>query len=133
MTDAVEFVNGIQNFVDRRGHPPPLGDWQAEFLEQRKNFGVKIDIYSLGCPGSVKHDAERSFRHDGWVELLEGTGRGVAGICKQRAALLLPFVVKSFEAFPVHVDFAAHFQKLRRAIAQTLRDGANRLSVWLLV
>ena len=93
MTDAVQFVNGIQNFLDRIGHPPPLGDWQAQFLEERKSFGVKIDIHSFSCSGSVKHDAERAFSHDRWVELLEGTGRCVTRICKQWQPFLLALLV----------------------------------------
>ena len=43
--------------------------------------------------------------------------------------MLLAFVVKFFEAFPVHVNFAAHFQKFWRAIAQPLRHRADRSDV----
>ena len=71
VTDAVQLVNRVQNFFDRIGHPPALGGWQAELLEQRKNFRVKIDVDSFGRPGSVKHNTERTLRHDRRIELLE--------------------------------------------------------------
>src|SRR5438132_13082730 len=98
MTNAVQFVNGIQNFLDRIGHPPPLGDWQPEFLEHRKDFGVKIDIHSFNSSGSVKHDSERAFSHDRWLELLQRAGRGVAGVCTLWQPFRLAFLVKFLAA-----------------------------------
>ena len=87
---------------------------------------MKLDIQSFGCAGPVKNDSQRSFRHDCRVKLLELTRRGVARVCKQRQALLLAVVIQFFEAFPIHVNFAAHFQEFWRAVAQALRHRADR-------
>jgi hypothetical protein len=71
VTDPVQLVNGIQNFFDRFGYPPALGGWQAQLLEQRKNFRVNVDVHSLSRPGSVQHNTEGTLCHDRRIELLE--------------------------------------------------------------
>src|SRR6266513_4686514 len=87
---------------------------------------MNTDFHSFRHPSAVKHEAERTFRHDRWVELLKRTCRSIARICKQRQVFLLALLVEFFETLPVHVNFAAHFQKFRRSAAQSLRYRADR-------
>ena len=70
MTYAIQLVNRVQNVLERLGHPPALGRGQAQLLQQRKDFRVTVYVHIFVRPGSVKHDAERTFRHDRWIELL---------------------------------------------------------------
>ncbi len=83
LSDAVKLANCIQNFFNRIGQPPMLVRRQAKFLEQRKNFGVKIDICAFSCAGSVKNNAQRTFCYDFRIEMFEGTGGCVAWVGKQ--------------------------------------------------
>ena len=84
MSDAVELANGIQNFLSRIGQPPILVGRQSKLFEQRKNFGMKIDIHAFGCAGSVENNSERTLRRDFGIEMLERTGGGISWIGKQR-------------------------------------------------
>ena len=44
--------------------------WQTEFLEQSKNFRVKIDVGAFNRAGSIKNDSEWALRDRFWIEML---------------------------------------------------------------
>ena len=86
MTDAIELVNRAQDFLDRVRRPPTVARRQTEFLKQREHLRVKIEIHSFDRAGAVENNAERTFRHDRRIKLLERAGCGVARVGKDRQA-----------------------------------------------
>ena len=44
--DAIEFVNGVQRFFRRIGHPPTIARWQSQFFSQ----GKRSECFSSSAP-----------------------------------------------------------------------------------
>ena len=129
MAHGVELVNGLQDFVDRLGHPPLFRRRQAELFEERENLRVPLEGEPVGGARSIEDHAERALRDDFRIELLERAGCGIARVGEDGQTGRGPLLVQLREAALVHVNFPSHLQESRRRPAQTRRDRANGFDI----
>ena len=123
----IEFLHRGQKPGLRFGRPEFFRDWQSRFLDEVKPFDLcrAPDATQLSRP--VKHNRERTLRHQARIELLQRPGGGVERVRESRLARGFTLAVQLVEGSSRVIDLAPHLQYRRMVpdLERQLLDGAE--------
>ena len=108
---AVDVGDGRQHFVEVGGGEDRLVARDAEVVQQLVEIVLGVQRRAVVGAEAVGEEGERAFGDDFRIELLEGSGGGVAGIGEGGQAGLVALGVQRGEGFVRHEDLAADFEE----------------------
>ena len=102
---------------------------ESKRSQGRHGFVMGRKIQAFGLQNPEHTETQTALGCDGRIELAYGTGRNVAGICKQWFSLRGALLVETQKAVLWHIHLAAHLQK-RNGLAKLQRQSVNGFQVF---
>src|SRR5581483_7850378 len=101
--------------------------WSTDSASHHRSLCGRPNFFSNGNSSECRFRSSPSITPVPYSTM--PSGRRIARVGKERFALLFSFLVQFLKAILVHVNFAAHFEKLRSMARQFVRHGANGFDV----